>query len=327
MGGWAATAAGLVLAFGAGAAAAQSPETLVTTPSEPLLIESVARGADGGLILSSIHKARLMRVGADGALTPFGPEDRQAMFGLAADPARGDLWVASSPSPADERTDGPAELIRIDAATGAVRAAHAADGLEHAYGDVAVGPDGTVFVADSKGRRILALRPGAANPEPLALLSGQGSPQGMAVSADGRWLVFADYRSGLHRIDLSEGYAARDFTAAPPPALPGPEGAELRGIDGLARHGDHIIAIQNGTRTHRVLRLTLNADWSAVTARDPVIEGPPLEEPTTGFVEGDSLVFVSRSQWTDFGPDGRPTTATPAPAVVSRLSLSPEPLP
>lgn len=321
---FATAAATLVLAFGAGATAAQTPDPLVTTPSEPLLIESVARGPDGALIVSSIHKGRLMRVGADGTLAPFGPEGRQAMFGLAADPAHGVLWVASSPSPADEQTDRPAELIQLDAATGAVRASYAAQGLEHAWGDLAVGPDGTVFVADSKGQRILALRPGAANPEPLAILSGRASPQGMAVSADGRWLVFADYSSGLHRIDLSEGYAARDFSAAPSSPLPGPEGVELRGIDGLARYGDQIIAIQNGTRTHRVLRLTLNADWSAVMDRDAVVEGPPLEEPTTGFVEGDALIFVSRSQWTDFGPDGQPTSATPAPAVVSRLPLIPE---
>lgn len=319
-----AAAAGLVLAFSAGAASAQAPETLVATPSEPLLIESVARGPAGALIVSSIHKGRLMRVGADGTLSPFGPEGRQAMFGLAADPARGVLWVASSPSPADEQDDRPAELLQIDAATGAVRAGFAAEGLEHAYGDVALGPDGTVFVADSRGQRILALRPGGANPQPLAVLAGRASPQGMAVSADGRWLVFADYSSGLHRIDLSEGYAARDFTTVPSTPLPGPEGAELRGIDGLARYGDRIIAIQNGTRAHRVLRLTLNADWSAITAREPLLEGPPLEEPTTGFVEGDTLIFVSRSQWTDFGPDGRPTSAEPAPAVVSRLSLIPE---
>ena len=65
-----------------------------------------------------------------------------------------------------------------------------------------------------------------------------------------------------------------------------------------------------------------NADGSAVTAREALVEGPPLSEPTTGFVEGDSFVFVSRSQWTDFGPDGKPTSAAPAPAVISRLSLA-----
>lgn len=310
----------------AAAAMAQTPlETLASTPEGPFLIESVARDPAGGLVVSSIHRAALFRVGPDDRMIPFGPEGRQAMFGLAADSARNRLWVASSPSVADEQDDRPAELIELDAATGAVVAVHAAEGLEHAYGDVALGPDGTVFVADSKGQRILALRPGAAQPEPLVVLPAQGSPQGMTVSADGRWLVFADYRTGLHRIDLSQG--VRDFTAEPSTPLPAPEGVELRGIDGLARYGNDILAIQNGTRTHRVLRLTLNGDWSAVTAREALVEGGPLIEPTTGFVEGDSLVFVSRSQWTDFGPDGKPTSDSPAPAIISRLPLSPEPHP
>lgn len=104
-----------------------------------------------------------------------------------------------------------------------------------------------------------------------------------------------------------------------------PEGVELRGIDGLARWGDRIIAIQNGARTPRLLRLTLAPDWIAITGREALIEGARLSEPTTGYIEaGDRLVFVSRSQWTDFDRDGRPTSPTPAPAAVSRLSLSPE---
>lgn len=314
--------------WAAPALATQSVETLATTPGIPVLIEGVARDAAGDLVLSSVHHAKLVRLANDGSLVPFGPEGRQAMFGLVADPARGSLWVASSPSDNDDLTDRPAELLQIDAATGEVRAAFAAEGLEHAFGDVALRPDGAVFVGDTKGRQILVLRPGAAALEVLAALPESGSPQGMVVSPDGRWLVFSDYGSGLHRIEIAGGrYERRDFTAETFTPLPGPEGAELRGIDGLARNGDRIVAIQNGTRTQRVLSLTMTPDWSAVTAREALVEGAPLSEPTTGFVEDDSLVFVSRSQWTDFGPDGRPTSATPAPAVVSRLSLSPEPQP
>lgn len=310
------------------ALAVQSVETLASTPGAPLLIEGVARDGAGALILSSVHEGRLMRVAPDGALTEFGPAGRQAMFGLVADPARGDLWVASSPADHDDQPDRPAELLRIDAATGDVRAAYAADGLGHAFGDVAVGPDGAVFVGDTKAGQVLVLRPDGTALEVLAALPERASPQGMAVSPDGRWLVFSNYGTGLHRLEIGGGrYERRDFTAETFRPLPGPEGAELRGIDGMVRRGDRIIAIQNGTRTQRVLSLALDADWSTVTVREPLIEGTPLSEPTTGFIEGDSLVFVSRSQWTDFGPDGRPTSAQPAPAVISRLSLSPEPRP
>lgn len=311
----------LALAAGAGQASArQALETLATTPNIPVLIEGVARDADGALVMSSVRWGILRRVAPDGALTPFGPEG-QAMFGLVADPARGVLWVASSPSNIDGQEDRPGELLRLDARTGTLTGTYAAEGPDHAFGDVAVGPDGAVFVGDTKSQQVLVLAPGAARLEVLADLPETGSPQGMAVSADGRWLVFSDYRSGLHRLDLSQGYGRRDFTPETFIPLAAPEGSELRGIDGLARQGDRIIAIQNGTRTPRVLRLTLADDWSAVTAREALIEGDPLSEPTTGFVEGDALVFVSRSQWTDFGPDGRPTSTEPAPAVISRLPL------
>jgi len=310
------------------ALAVQSVETLASTPGTPLLIEGVARDGAGALILSSVHEGRLMRVTADGALTAFGPRGRQAMFGLVAVPALGALWVASSPSDHDDQADRPAELLLIDSVTGEVLAAYAADGLDHAFGDVAVGPDGAVFVGDTRAALVLVLRPGGTALEVLAALPERASPQGMVISPDGRWLVFSNYGTGLHRLDIGGGrYERRDFTTGTFTPLPGPEGAELRGIDGLVRRGDRIIAIQNGTRTQRVLSLALDADWSAVTVREPLIEGEPLSEPTTGFIEGDSLVFVSRSQWTDFGPDGRPTTTAPAPAVISRLSLSPEPQP
>ena len=310
----AAAAAAVLLA--AGAAAAQ--EALVATPAEPFLIEGAARTPDG-LVLSSVHRARLFRVGAGGALTPFGPEGLQGVFGIAADPGLGVLWAASSPTPHDTETDRPAELLKLDLRTGEVLHRYPGPGGEHAFGDVAVGPDGTVFVADGGTRALLVLRPDAAQLETLVTLPERGSPQGMAVSADGRVLVFSNYGTGLHRIDLSEGWDRRDFTAETLTPIPAPEGAELRGVDGLVRHGDQILAIQNGTRTHRVLRLTLATDWAAVTAVTALVEG--LEEPTTGFVEDGALVFVSRSQWTDFDREGQPTSEAPPPAVVSRLPL------
>lgn len=321
MRGFAGGAAGLALALGAGAASAQSLETLVTTPSEPLIIESVARDAEGALILSSVHAGRLYEVGADGRMTAILEDPELGFYGLAADPDRRVLYAAAAVRPGGDADAAETLLLRIDLASGAVLDRSSPEGIGHRFGDVAVGPDGTAYVADIKALRIWRWRPGG-KLEPLVILPEGASPQGMAVSGDGRWLVFADYRNGLHRIDLSQGPVT--LTAAAYQAMAKPDEGELRGIDGLARHGDAILAMQNGTRTNRVLRLTMTADWSAVTAREALVEGAPLNDPTTGFVEGDSLVFVSRSQWTDFGRDG-PTTPTPAPAVVSRLSLSEEP--
>lgn len=322
MPGLAKAATGLALALVAGAASAQTLTTLVTTPAEPVAIESVARSADGTLILSSVWQGRLYRAEGDGGLTTILEDSELGFYGLAADPERGVLYAVSAERPG-RAGPGGTSLLRIDRAGGAVIDRAMSPDPMSRFGDVAVGPDGSAYVADIRALKIFVWRPGRAL-ETLAVLPERASPQGMAVSADGRWLVFADYRNGLHRIDLAAvAQGPATLTAETYQPMTPPDAGELRGIDGLARHGDSILAMQNGTRTHRVLRLTMNGDWSAVTARQALVEGAPLSDPTTGFVEGDDLIFVSRSQWTDFGRDG-PTTPTPAPAVVSRLSLIPE---
>lgn len=314
---------GLALTLMAGTASAQTLETLVATPAEPFTIESVARGADGALILSSVWLGRLYRAEADGRLTSILEADPgMGFYGLAADPERGVLYAVSAERPSRTGPKGTS-LLKIDLATGAVIDRATPEVPLHRFGDVTVGPDGSAYVADSRTVRIFVWRPGKAL-ETLAILPEGASPQGMAVSPDGRWLVLADYRTGLHRIDLAAAaQGPLTLTAETYPPLTPPDAGELRGIDGLARRGDTILAMQNGTQTHRVLRVTMNPDWSAITAREALHEGAPLDDPTTGFIEGDSLIFVSRSQWSDFTLDG-PKTPTPAPAVVSRLSLIPE---
>lgn len=314
---------GLALALVAGAASAQSLETLVATPAEPMTIEGVARGSDGALILSSVWLGRLYRAEADGRLTSILEADPDmGFYGLAADPERSVLYAVSAERPSRTGPKGTS-LLKIDLATGAVLDRATPPAPQHRFGDVAVGPDGSAYVADSRSVRIFVWRPGRAL-ETLAILPEGASPQGMAVSPDGRWLILADYRTGLHRIDLAAAaQGPLTLTAETYQPMTPPDAGELRGIDGLARRGDTIMAMQNGTQTHRVLRVTMNPDWSAITRREALHEGAPLDDPTTGFVEGDSLIFVSRSQWSDFTLDGA-KTPTPAPAVVSRLFLPQE---
>ncbi|MGZ9101172.1 MAG: SMP-30/gluconolactonase/LRE family protein [Brevundimonas sp.] len=323
MRGLARAVAGLAVALTAGGASAQTLETLAATAAEPVTIESVARGGDGALILSSVWLGRLYRAETDGRLsTMLEADPEMGFYGLAADPERGVLYAVSAERPSRTGPKGTS-LLKIDLATGAEIDRATPPAPEHRFGDVGIGPDGSAYVADSRGVRIFVWRPGRPL-ETLAILPERASPQGMAVSPDGRWLIVADYRTGLHRIDLAAAAQGPvTLTAESYELMTPPDAGKLRGIDGLARHGDTILAMQNGTQTHRVVRVTMNPDWSAITAREALFEGAPLDDPTTGFIEGDSLIFVSRSQWSDFTLDGA-KTPTPAPAVVSRLSLTPE---
>lgn len=296
---------------------AAAPEPIVQTRAEPILVESVAFDARDRMLVSAIHKPGIFRIARDGRLVRWsrggGAALRNvAIFGIVADPARNALWAATHVTTyGGSMTIGPA-LLKFDLRTG--RLLQVAGGGEGAstFGDVALGPDGTVFVSDSGSGVVFKLAPGAAAlAKVIELDVPRPSPQGLVVSDDGRTLLFANYGDGLHRVDLATGAHTRVLDAA---------GQSPRGIDGVARRGDDLILVHNATQPARVLRVTLNADWTAIRSSETLAEGAPMAEPTGGVVRGDDFVFVSRSQWTDFDKDGRPKPDL-KPAIVSRLHL------
>lgn len=288
---------------------------LARSPARPLLLESVAFDDRGRLLVSSIHAAGVFRLDLDGTLTRFTREgDTQGVFGMVSDRERGHLWVTSANTLYDgiEGAGGSA-LMRLDLATGEIQAVYALPEAGHQLSDLVLGPDGTVFVSDSVGGGIYMLSPGSGRLEHLVDAPARASPQGLVVSDDGRWLIFSNYGTGLHRVVIDTG-AIQNVQM--------PEGRTIRGLDGLARDGNRIIAIHNGSPPGRILALTLSPDWTQVRTLETLFDGAPLSEPTTGFVSGDSFVFIARSQWSDYGQDGQPTTTTPDPALVASINLS-----
>lgn len=288
---------------------------LARSPEQALLLESVAFDSRGRLLVSSIHQAGVFRLDLDGTLTRFTREGAtQGVFGMVADRGRGHLWITSANTLYDQiEGEGGSALMRLDLGSGEVQAIYALPEPGHQLSDLALGPDGTVFVSDSTGGGVYMLSPGSGRLEHLVDAPERASPQGLVVSEDGRWLIFSNYGTGLHRVVISTG-------AIQPVAMP--EGRTIRGLDGLALDGNRIIAIHNGSPPGRVLALTLSPDWTQVREMQMLFDGAPLSEPTTGFVTGDSFVFMARSQWSDFGQDGVPTSTTLAPATVGRINLS-----
>lgn len=288
---------------------------LARSPEQPLLMESVAFDDGGRLLVSSIHQAGVFRLAMDGTLARFTREgDTQGVFGMIADRERGHLWITSANTLYDQvEGEGGSALMRLDLGSGEVQAVYALPEAGHQLSDLALGPDGTVFVSDSAGGGIYMLSPGSGRLEHLVDAPERASPQGLIVSDDGRWLIFSNYGTGLQRVVVSTGAMQ---------AVRMPEGRGIRGLDGLARDGNRIIAIHNGSPPGRVVALTLAPDWTAVTAFEMLFDGAPLSEPTNGFISGDSFIFVARSQWSDFGQDGVPSSTTLAPATVGRIDLS-----
>ncbi|UDF03950.1 hypothetical protein [Asticcacaulis sp. AND118] len=280
------------------------------------LIEGVAAMDDGTLLGTSL------RNGAVGPVSAAGIDQRLSLrAGVAANAIAlkdGALWASTA---ASRQTVGYApdakvvsKIIKVDPATGKIRAQFEDKRPDRRLSDLHAGKE-DLYVSDGNTGEVLRLT-GYQGPLQVLIPEGYlGSPQGLSENADATVLIVADYASGLYRIDLTTGTLAR---------LKAPADTVLLGLDGLYRYGNDLIAVQNGFKPNRILRLKMNADWSAVETTEVLLRGQPeLEEPTGGQVIGDRFVFVARSQWSEFDDKGNIKRDTPAPVVIGEIKLKP----
>ena len=295
------------------------------------LIEGIAWREKTGEFFFGDVNGRAVWVRAKGpkdkeaTLRRFTPEGDElfGVFGLAVDEAAGVLWAATSAVAAmrgfTPDQDGTAALAEIDLETGAVRRViplvrKAGDQQSHVLGDLALAPDGGVLLTDSGGPTIWRLAPGGAALEVFAESAEFMSLQGIVVAPGGGALLVSDHANGLLRVDLATRTVRR---------LESPPDTTLLGLDGLALapNGD-VIAIQNGLRPNRVLRLTLDVAAEAVSAVT-LLESAhfTMAAPSLGCIAtGGEFFFVGNAGWTRFeGTDGKPSTPRSVPVFHTKL--------
>jgi hypothetical protein len=278
--------------------------------------------ASGDFFVSSVHHRKIVRVPSDGREQDFVAEASEgllAVLGIAVDPPRRRLWACTAAVSQmlgyQKDLEGRTELVGFDLESGRrlLSLGPPQDGARHSFNDLTLAGDGTVYVSDSVSGALYRLTPDAAELEVLVEPGRLLSPNGLTLSADQRRLFISDYPrlTGLAVLQLD----TRTLV------FPTHQGAPtLYGIDGLRRHGETLIAIQNGVRPHRVLRLRLDPDLSRV-AEVRVLEkaNPHFDEPTLGVMVGDRFYYVANSQWGSFDEDGRiwPENRLEAPVVLS----------
>jgi sugar lactone lactonase YvrE len=285
-----------------------------TIPAERRLIEGIAWDAAGRrLFAASVVGRELLVHDARGWRTVPGV-DAGSLFGVAIDPRRRLLWLTSG---VVEQTPSPATafrgLVALDLGSlRVVRRVTAPAG--GSPGDLAIAADGTVFASDPQSGALYRARPGAPALELLAPAGAMRSPQGLALSPDGRRLYVADYGYGIAIVDLATGRLAR---------LAARGIAMLDGIDGLIPDGNTLIAIQNGVNPRRIVRLHLAAGGGEI-ARVEMLEraNPDWGEPTLGTLRDGQLLYVADAQWERFGAGGIMTGEGPLrPATIRILGL------
>ncbi|HEX6100555.1 MAG TPA: hypothetical protein VF432_29840 [Thermoanaerobaculia bacterium] len=273
--------------------------------------------------VSSVRTSTIFAGDKPFATAPWG------VFGMAADPKRGVLWAVTAALPQVEgfkaEDKGKSALLRIDLRTGEILETLRAPEGEHNFGDVAVAPDGEVYVSDSatgtvyrsssgflgvprsssEGTAPTPLRGAPRNPRNSEELGAQLVPfvqgpfrslQGLAVS--GEMLYAADYSNGLFAIDRRTG----DLRPLRVPAT-----VSLLGIDGLyAVDAATLVATQNGTNPFRILRIALSPGGLAVSSVQTLLANSPLMgDPTLGVVANGRFYFNGNAQWDLFDGDGK----------------------
>ncbi len=249
----------------------------------------------GAFFVGSVHQRKIVRLDAAGQLSEFVAEGRDGLFsvlGLLCDSQRRHLWATSTGIPQTRNIRvteiDSAALFCFDLDSGALLNQFILPG-KHNLGDLTQAANGDLYISDASGGGIFRLPLGGSALELFVSSPWLASPQGLAFSADGKLLYVADYTFGPLVVDCSSREVSQLQSDMP---------LAITGLDGLVRHGQELIVVQNGARPHRVLRYRLSSDGLRLAAVEVLLaNSPEFDEPTLGLVLGDAYYLVANSQW------------------------------
>jgi hypothetical protein len=273
-------------------------------PDKSFIPEGIAYDArTRSFFLGSIHKRKIVRV-RDGVVEDFlsAQDGLWSAFGMAVDPSRNLLWVCTAAVPqmevADSSAQGRSFLYAFDLSTRKrVHSYQTQDAVAHSFGDLALAPNGDVYITDVATGVVYRVQVGS---DVLTQFIAPGvfpSPQGIVCTPDGSTLLVADYSRGLARIDAKRG--TTEFLAYP-------DDVTVLGIDGLLLYNNDVIAIQNGIVPQRIIRFSLDEHMHRIlSARVLEVNNSLFDEPTLGVIAGKELYYAANSQWGAFDKDGK----------------------
>jgi sugar lactone lactonase YvrE len=244
--------------------------------------------------------------------TPFlvgGADGRTSAIGLKV--SDGYLFVAGGAT---------GRFFVYDVATGGLVGSYAvpATGAPTFLNDVAVAPDGSVYVTDSQRPVLYRVGPGDYATEgvetlpivrdftgtALQYVPDQFNVNGIVATPDGAYLVLAQSNTGqLYRVAVATGDVSRVDLG----------GATVSG-DGLVLRGSTLYAVERQGEVGFVVTMRLSDDFSAGTVLARTTD-PSFDDPTTAAIARGRLLVVN----SQFGE--RAAGEAPDPFTVSSIPL------
>jgi sugar lactone lactonase YvrE len=221
---------GVVIAAAVGTASAQKV-TEITLPGTRVFPESITSTADGTLIVGSLGHGNVMRIAPGKTMAEewikAGSGGLNNVLGVYADEKGQLLWVCSN----NLENKGEATSVKtFDLKTGAPKATYALPGEGPLCNDIAVGTDGTAYIADTRLNSLLMLKPGAKTLDVAAkdpLLAGA---DGLAFGDKSTLYVNSVTAGKILRVDLGpDGKSKRITDLKLPRQLDRPDGMRAIG--------------------------------------------------------------------------------------------------
>ena len=216
-----------------------------------------------------------------------------AVIGIRVDDARGELWAVSEiiQEPLPGAVVGVFCFRLADGAL--VRKFPIGKDQGKLLNDLAVTPDGAVYVTSTENGALLRIHPKTRKVETFLPPGALPDPNGITVGGDGDVLYIAGWY-GLTRVDL----ATRERTLLAKPADVA-DGC----LDGLYRSGRDLVGVQNCVHDPgRIVRLALAPDGRRIERAEVLESANPLFDGiTTAAIAGDRLFFVANAQFRKVG--------------------------
>jgi hypothetical protein len=224
-----------------------------------------------------------------------GSDRLDTVLGFAVDTKRRQLLAVSTNGFEDSaKLERRNALMRYDLKTGRLIERLPVPDAQQ-LNDVAIAPDGAIYVTDSAAGSVFRLRPGESRLSVLGTAGAVRGANGIAASADGR--LYATLSTGIARIDTATGEVTR---------LHQPDTVMTGGIDGLYWHDGDLIGVQNSTNPGRVIRIALTDQGTRIEGVT-VLQShhhPEFAEPTTGAIAKDKLHVIANSHVGHYEPNG-----------------------
>jgi len=256
----------------------------------------------GNFLISSIRQGKVISCDKSGVSTDFITDGLWAASGIKVDKRNNWLWVTTAATKHwqyyDEELEGKSKVLQIELNSGELlREYEPQDDKDHYFGDFDIQP-GTdrVYITDSEYPAIYLADPDNERITLVRHFPQMRSLQGITFSDNPDVFYFSDYSSGVYRFNLFSGI---------PQQVQTPEEITLKGTDGLYYFKGSLIAIQNGVRPYRIMRLYLDETGVNVNRYEYLERAnPALNEPTLGVFENDAFYYVANSPWEQYDRQG-----------------------